>query len=60
VAAEKIRSLCEAVYVNTYLVVENDQRKEWENFTATVGTQMADEANETIADSGFSCQNMTI
>jgi hypothetical protein len=30
--------------------VENEHRKEWENFTATVGTKMADEAIEAIAE----------
>jgi hypothetical protein len=50
VAAEKVRSLCGAVYVNTYHVIENEERKEWENFTATVGSKMADEAIATIAE----------
>jgi hypothetical protein len=50
VTAEKIRSLCGAVYVTTYHVVENDQRKEWENFTATVGTEMIDQAIAAIAE----------
>jgi hypothetical protein len=49
VRAEKVRSLCGAVYVNTYHSVEDEQRKEWENFTATVGTEMADEAVEAVA-----------
>jgi hypothetical protein len=50
VTAEKIRSLCGAVYVSTFHVVENDQRKQWENFTATVGTEMVDDAIATIAE----------
>jgi hypothetical protein len=50
VTAEKFRSLCGAVYVNTYLVVENEQRKEWEKFTAKVGRKMADKATATIAE----------
>jgi hypothetical protein len=50
VTAEKIRSLCGAVYVTTYQVVENDQRKDWEKFTSTVGTDMIDEAVATIAE----------
>jgi hypothetical protein len=50
VTAEKIRSVCGAVYVTTYHVVENDQRKEWENFTARVGTEMIDDAIAAIAD----------
>jgi hypothetical protein len=50
VTAEKIRSLCGAVYVTAYHVVENDQRKKWENFTSTVGTEMVDKAIATIAE----------
>jgi hypothetical protein len=50
VRAEKVRSLCGAVYLNTYQFVEHAQRKEWENFTAIVGTEMADEAIAAIAD----------
>jgi hypothetical protein len=50
VRAEKVRSLCGAVYLNTYQFVEHAQRKEWENFTASVGTEMADEAIAAIAD----------
>jgi hypothetical protein len=50
VRAEKVRSLCGAVYLNTYQFVEHAQRKEWENFTASVGTKMADEAIAAIAD----------
>jgi hypothetical protein len=50
IVAEKIRSLCGAVYVSTYHVVEHEQRKEWENFTATVGREMVDEAIEAIAE----------
>jgi hypothetical protein len=42
VQAEKVRSLCGAVYVNTYYVVQDEQRKEWENFTASVGRETAD------------------
>jgi hypothetical protein len=50
VTAEKIRSLCGAVYIGTYHVVQNDQRKEWENFTAMAGTKMVDDAIATIAE----------
>jgi hypothetical protein len=53
VRAEKIRSLCGAVYATTYHFVENEQRKDWENFTATVGTEMVDEAIAAIADYGL-------
>jgi hypothetical protein len=50
VTAEKIRSLCGAVYVATYHVVENDQRKDWEYFTSIVGTHMIDQAISTITE----------
>jgi hypothetical protein len=50
VTAEKIRSLCGGVYVAKYHLVETEQRKEWENFTATVGTEMVDEAIAAIAE----------
>jgi hypothetical protein len=51
IRAEKIRSLlCGAVYVNTYHVVENDLREEWENFTAKEGTKMADDATAAVAE----------
>ncbi len=50
VRAEKIRSLCGAVYVNTYHVVQENQRKEWEKFTAKVGRAMVDESIAAIAD----------
>jgi hypothetical protein len=50
VRAEKIRSLCGGIYAATYHVVNNEQRKEWENFTATVGKDMADSAIAAIAD----------
>jgi hypothetical protein len=50
VRAEKIRSLCGGIYAATYNVVNNEQRKEWENFTATVGKDMADSAIAAIAD----------
>lgn len=46
VRAEKIRSLANAVYVNTYNLVQHDKRKEWENFTAQNGKSMI---NESIA-----------
>jgi hypothetical protein len=36
--------------VTTYRVVEDEQRKEWERFTAQVGTEMVDEAIAAIAD----------
>jgi hypothetical protein len=48
--AEKIRSLCGAVYVTTYHVVEHAQSKEWESFKATVGTEMVDEDIAAIAE----------
>jgi hypothetical protein len=50
VAAEKIRCLCGAVYVNTYHVVENEKRQEWEHFTATGGKEMVDKAISAIAE----------
>jgi len=46
VRAEKIRSLANAVYVNTYNLVEPDERKKWENFTARTGESWV---NESIA-----------
>jgi len=46
VRAEKIRSLANAVYVNTYTFVQPNERKEWENFTAQNGESMV---NESIA-----------
>ena len=46
VRAEKIRSLANAVYVNTYNLVEPDKRKEWENFTVRTGESWV---NESIA-----------
>jgi hypothetical protein len=50
VRAEKIRSLCGGIYAATYHVVNNEQRKEWENFTATVGKDMADIADYNVMD----------
>jgi hypothetical protein len=50
VRAEKVRSLCGAVYVTTYHNVEGEQRKAWENFTATVGAEMVDAAISSIAE----------
>jgi hypothetical protein len=50
VRAEKLRSLCGAIYVTTYHFVEHDQRVEWENFTASVGREMADEAIAALSD----------
>ncbi|KAL3912158.1 MAG: hypothetical protein SGARI_001299 [Bacillariaceae sp.] len=50
VRAEKIRSLCGAVYVNTYHVVEHEQRGEWERYTAIAGPPMADEAIAAVED----------
>jgi hypothetical protein len=50
VRAEKVRSLCGAVYVTTYHSVEDDQREAWENFTATVGAEMVDDAISSIAE----------
>jgi hypothetical protein len=46
VRAEKIRSLANAVLVNTYYFVEPEQRSEWENFTARTGETWV---NESIA-----------
>lgn len=46
VRAEKIRSLANAVYVNTYHVVRREQRDEWQNFTAATGNTWI---NESIA-----------
>jgi hypothetical protein len=50
VTAEKVRSLCGGVFVSSYHLVEDDQRKQWENFTAAVGTEMVDTAIATIAE----------
>ncbi|KAL3941956.1 MAG: hypothetical protein SGARI_000425 [Bacillariaceae sp.] len=50
VRAEKIRSLCGAVYVNTYHTVTEGQRGEWERYTAIAGPPMADEAIAAVAD----------
>jgi hypothetical protein len=50
VVAEKLRSRCVALYVNTYHVVEIDQSQKWENFTATMGTKLADEDIAAIAE----------
>jgi hypothetical protein len=50
VRAEKIRSLCGAVYVNTYHTVEQEQRGEWERYTAIAGPPMVDEAIAAIAE----------
>jgi hypothetical protein len=46
VRAEKIRSLANAVLVNTYIFVEPEQRSEWEDFTAQTGETWV---NESIA-----------
>lgn len=48
VRAEKIRSLANAVYVNTYHLVEPSQRREWETFTAQHGEAMINESIATI------------
>lgn len=48
VTAEKIRSLCGAVYVNTYHFVEHEQRDDWKRFTALVGKDLVDRAVELI------------
>jgi len=50
VRAEKIRSLANAVLVNTYTLVEPDQRYKWQNFTALVGPEWVDESIEAIAE----------
>lgn len=50
VRAEKIRSLANAVLVNTYPIVEPEQRAEWENFTAHTGQGWVDESIQAIAD----------
>jgi len=50
VRAEKIRSLANSVYVNTYIWVEPDERSKWENFTALTGPAWVDESVEAIAE----------
>ena len=50
VRAEKIRSLANAVYVNTYNFVQSKQRKEWETFTAEKGESMVIESIAAIED----------
>ena len=37
VRAEKVRSLTNALYINTYSYVEKDQRSEWEAYSAENG-----------------------
>ena len=46
VRAEKIRSLANAVFVNTYNLVQPNERMEWENFTARTGESWV---NQSIA-----------
>jgi len=48
VRAEKIRSLSNAVYVNTYHLVQPNQRKEWENFTLQHGEAMINKSTTAI------------
>ena len=50
VRAEKIRSLANAVYVNTYTLVQPNQREEWENFTSQYGASMVKESIAAIED----------
>jgi hypothetical protein len=50
VRAEKIRSLANAVYVNTYPLVQPNERKEWENFTAQHGESMIIESIAAIEE----------
>ncbi|KAG7355294.1 adenylate and guanylate cyclase catalytic domain containing protein [Nitzschia inconspicua] len=49
VRAEKVRSMCGAVYVNTYHVVQDNQRSEWEAYTAKVGPAVTKESIAAIA-----------
>jgi hypothetical protein len=42
--AEKVRSLSNAVYVNTYHLVQPDQRKDWQAWTEITGRPQVDEA----------------
>ena len=50
VRAEKIRSLANAVLVNTYTLVEPEQRSTWQNFTAAVGPEWVNNSIEAIAE----------
>ena len=50
VRAEKIRSLANAVYVNTYNLVQPNERMEWENFTAQTGESWVNESITAIED----------
>ncbi|KAG7359286.1 adenylate and guanylate cyclase catalytic domain containing protein [Nitzschia inconspicua] len=50
VRAEKVRSMCGAVYVNTYHVVQDNQRAEWEAYTAEVGPGVARKSIAAIAE----------
>jgi hypothetical protein len=44
VRAEKIRSLANAVYVNTFHLVQPEERYEWQNFTAQTGDSWINES----------------
>ena len=48
VRAEKIRSLANAVYVNTYHFIQPNERNEWERFTSRHGESMIRESIEAI------------
>lgn len=50
VRAEKIRSLANAVYVNTYTLVQPNRRREWENFTEQHGESMISESIKAIEE----------
>lgn len=50
VRAEKLRSLANAVHVNTHHLVKPNQRKEWEHFTAEKGGPMIRDSIEAMED----------
>ena len=50
VRSEKIRSLANSVYANTYHLVQEDQREEWETYTAAVGPTQVNESIAAIED----------
>jgi hypothetical protein len=50
VEAEKIRSLAKAVYVNTFHLVQPDERKDWEKFTAQTGMVWMNESIKAIEE----------
>jgi class 3 adenylate cyclase len=50
VRAEKIRTLANAILVNTYPIVAPEERAEWEDFTARTGKAQVDESIAAIAD----------